>query len=172
MPLLIFSLWSLAIGTLCFTCPPFRLAFFPLALYPLLFRPVFALLRRLRQRHCLLRLRRGRLYLEFDGSVRTGHLNRQALRLFRLALAKCLGDAIHQGQTVIVESHLLTEWRYRALCRALPENVIAVYHPRTTPLSDVFFIRLLTLLAEWRWASVSRSGGRLIVLPGRQNHVV
>lgn len=169
MPLFMFLLWTLSVSLLCLSWVPPPLLV-PLYLYPLLFRPLFALLRHIRGRRCLLRYRRGRYHLEFDGSALTGHLTRDELRLFKQELSRCTRYAMRQRKTLIIESHLLTDWRQKELRRALPHDSLIRYSLHPTPLSAVMVIRLLTLLSEWRWASISPRSGRLIIVPVRENH--
>ena len=169
MPLFMFLLWTLSVSLLCLSWVPPPLLV-PLYLYPLLFRPLFALLRHIRGRRCLLRYRRGRYHLEFDGSALTGHLTRDELRLFKQELSRCTRHAMRQRKTLLIESHLLTDWRQKELRRALPHDSLIRYSLHPTPLSAVMVIRLLTLLSEWRWASISPRSGRLIIVPGRENH--
>ena len=126
MPLFMFLLWTLSVSLLCLSWVPPPLLV-PLYLYPLLFRPLFALLRHIRGRRCLLRYRRGRYHLEFDGSALTGHLTRDELRLFKQELSRCTRHAMRQRKTLIIESHLLTDWRQKELRRALPHDSLIRY---------------------------------------------
>lgn len=171
MPLLMFLLWTLSVSLLCLSWVPPPLLV-PLCLYPLLLRPLFALLRHVRRRRCLLRYRHGRYHLVFDGSAQTGRLTRRELGLFKHELLQCTRQALRQRKTLIVESHLLTDWRQKELRRMVPRNSLIRYSIHPTPLSAVIFIRLLTLLSEWRWASISPRSGRLIIVPGRKHHAL